>query len=173
VRAYISTVWGCPYEGNVDVQRALGIARQLFDLGVYQVSLGDTIGVGTPLETQRICDAFLSEFDPDKLALHLHDTRGTALANALVGLELGIRTFDASIAGIGGCPYAPGAAGNLATEDLVFMLSGMGVATHIDLDLLMIAGEVAERVLGRRLPGKVHQAGRPRKRSREPGSGEN
>jgi hydroxymethylglutaryl-CoA lyase len=123
--------------------------------------------VGTPLQTQRICEAFLSEFDAEKLALHLHDTRGTALANALVGLDAGLRTFDASIAGIGGCPYAPGAAGNLATEDLVFMLQGMGIETNVDLDQLMLAGKVAERVLGRRLPGKVHQAGRPRQRSAE------
>ena len=165
VRAYVSTVWGCPYEGTVDVNEALGITRQLLELGCYQVSLGDTIGVGTPLQTQRICHAFVSEFETEKLALHLHDTRGTALANALVGLEAGIRTFDASISGIGGCPYAPGAAGNLATEDLVFMLQGMGIETGVDLDRLMEAGEVAEKVLGRRLPGKVHQAGRPRQRS--------
>lgn len=165
VRAYVSTVWGCPYEGAVDLTRALDIARQLFALGCYQVSLGDTIGVGTPLQTQEICHAFVSEFEAEKIALHLHDTRGTALANALVGLEAGIRTFDASIAGIGGCPYAPGAAGNLATEDLVYMLQGMGIDTGIDLDRLMAAGKVAERVLGRRLPGKVHQAGRPKKRS--------
>jgi hydroxymethylglutaryl-CoA lyase len=167
VRGYVSTVWGCPYEGTVKVEAALTIARQLFNLGCYQVSLGDTIGVGTPLQTQRICEAFLSEFDAEKLALHLHDTRGTALANALVGLDAGLRTFDASIAGIGGCPYAPGAAGNLATEDLVFMLQGMGIETNVDLDQLMLAGKVAERVLGRRLPGKVHQAGRPRQRSAE------
>lgn len=165
VRAYVSTVWGCPYEGTVEVERALDITRRLLGLGCYQVSLGDTIGVGTPLQTQQICHTFVSEFDADKIALHLHDTRGTALANALVGLEAGIRTFDASIAGIGGCPYAPGAAGNLATEDLVFMLNGMRIDTGIDLDRLMEAGKVAERVLGRRLPGKVHQAGRPRKRS--------
>jgi hydroxymethylglutaryl-CoA lyase len=165
VRAYVSTVWGCPYEGTVDLTGAVGIARKLFDLGCYQVSLGDTIGVGTPSQTRRICDTFLAEFAPEKLALHLHDTRGTALANALVGLDAGIGTFDASIAGIGGCPYAPGAAGNLATEDLVYMLDGMGLSTGIDLDRLIEAGNVAERVLGRRLPGKVHLAGKPRPRN--------
>jgi len=159
VRAYVSTVWGCPYEGEVELSRSLAIAERLLELGCYQVSLGDTIGVGTPLQTKRIVQAFLSEIAAPKLALHLHDTRGTALANALVGLELGIRDFDASVAGIGGCPYAPGAAGNLATEDLVYMLQGLGVETGVDLDALIEAGRVAETVLGRRLPGKVHQAG--------------
>lgn len=159
VRAYVSTVWGCPYEGDVPVATSLSIARRLLELGCYQVSLGDTIGVGTPLQTRDIVKAFLAEFSAPQLALHLHDTRGTALANALVGLELGIRDFDASVAGIGGCPYAPGAAGNLATEDLVYMLHGLGVHTGIDLDELIQAGRVAETVIGRPLPGKVHQAG--------------
>jgi len=159
VRAYVSTVWGCPYEGAVDPVRALEISKRLLELGCYQVSLGDTIGVGTPLQTREIVKLFLSELPQEKLALHFHDTRGTALANALIGLELGIRDFDASVAGVGGCPYAPGAAGNLATEDLVYMLEGMGVKTGVNLDLLIEAGRVAERVIGRRLPGKVHQAG--------------
>jgi hydroxymethylglutaryl-CoA lyase len=159
VRAYVSTVWGCPYEGDVDPQASLAIARRLLELGCYQVSLGDTIGVGTPLVTKRLVSLFLAEFPPEQLALHFHDTRGTALANALVGIELGIRDFDAAVAGLGGCPYAPGAAGNLATEDLVYMLHGMGIKTGIDLDQLIEAGRVAESVVGRRLPGKVHQAG--------------
>lgn len=159
VRAYVSTVWGCPYEGDIATERSIAITRQLLELGCYQVSLGDTIGVGTPLQTRNLCRAFLSEFPASKLALHLHDTRGTALANALVGLELGFRDFDASVSGIGGCPYAPGAAGNLATEDLVYMLHGMGIRTGVDLDALIEAGRVAEAVVGRRLPGKVHQAG--------------
>jgi len=159
VRAYVSTVWGCPYEGDVDPGAALDIARRLLALGCYQVSLGDTIGVGTPLQTRRILQLFLDEFPAQTLALHLHDTRGTALANALIGLEMGIRDFDASVAGVGGCPYAPGAAGNLATEDLVYMLHGMGIETGVDLDRLIEAGKVAESVIGRRLPGKVHQAG--------------
>ena len=159
VRAYVSTVWGCPYEGDVDPRSALAITRALLELGCYQVSLGDTIGVGTPLQTKRLVSQFLAEFAAPELALHFHDTRGTALANALVGLELGIRDFDAAVAGLGGCPYAPGAAGNLATEDLVYMLQGMGVATGVDLDRLIEAGRVAEAVVGRRLPGKVHQAG--------------
>ncbi|HKY40453.1 MAG TPA: hydroxymethylglutaryl-CoA lyase [Polyangiaceae bacterium] len=159
VRAYVSTVWGCPYEGDVPLDTSLCIARRLLELGCYQVSLGDTIGVGSPLQTRDIVKAFLSEFAAAQLALHLHDTRGTALANALVGLELGIRDFDASVAGIGGCPYAPGAAGNLATEDLVYLLHGLGVKTGVDLDKLIEAGRVAETVVGRPLPGKVHQAG--------------
>lgn len=159
VRGYVSTVWGCPYEGAVAPRVAVDITRRLIDMGCYQVSLGDTIGVGTPLQTRDLLRAFLSELPKEKLALHLHDTRGTALANALVGIELGIRDIDASIAGLGGCPYAPGAAGNLATEDLVYMLHGMGIRTGIDLDRLIEAGRVAERVIGRRLPGKVHQAG--------------
>jgi hydroxymethylglutaryl-CoA lyase len=164
VRAYVSTVWGCPYEGTVDPRKALDIALKLVALGCYQVSLGDTIGVGTPLQTREIVKLFLASLPSEKLALHFHDTRGTALANAVIGLELGIRDFDASVAGLGGCPYAPGAAGNLATEDLVYMLHGMGVETGIDLERLIEAGEVAENVIGRRLPGKVHQAGTPRLR---------
>ena len=159
VRAYVSTVWGCPYEGDVPVGVSLDIARRLLELGCYQISLGDTIGVGTPLQTKAIVRDFLAEIPAAKLALHLHDTRGTALANALVGLDLGIADFDSSVAGIGGCPYAPGAAGNLATEDLVYMLDGLGVKTGVDLELLIEAGRVAETVLGRHLPGKVHQAG--------------
>jgi len=164
VRAYISTVWGCPYEGDVPVARSLELARALLELDCYQVSLGDTIGVGTPLQTRGLLETFLAEIPPERLAMHCHDTRGTALANCLVGLELGIRDFDSSVAGLGGCPYAPGAAGNLATEDLVYMLQGMGIATGVDLELVVEAGKVAERVVGRPLPGKVHQAGAPRLR---------
>lgn len=159
VRGYVSTVWGCPYEGEVSLTRALAIAEKLIDLGCYQLSLGDTIGVGTPLQTKVIVSAFLSAFSREQIALHLHDTRGTALANVLVGMELGIRTFDASVAGLGGCPYAPGAAGNLATEDLVYTLHGMGVETGVDLERLVQAGQVAAAVVGRELPGKVHRAG--------------
>ena len=159
VRGYVSTLWGCPYEGDVDPRRGLEIARALVDKGCYQISLGDTIGVGTPVQTRDIVRLFLGELPSEKLALHLHDTRGTALANVLVGLETGIRTFDASVGGLGGCPYAPGAAGNLATEDLVYTLHGMGIETGIDLEKLWAAGQVAEAVVGRELPGKVHKAG--------------
>ncbi len=159
VRGYVSTTWGCPYEGDVDPKRALGIAETLLGMGCYQVSLGDTIGVGTPRQTGRILDLMLGSIPREKLAMHMHDTRGTALANVLVGLEMGIRDFDASVGGLGGCPYAPGAAGNLATEDLVYMLHGMGLQTGIDLERLVEAGRVAESIVGRSLPGKVHQAG--------------
>jgi len=159
VRAYLSTLWGCPYEGDVDPRRGVAITRQLLDMGCYEVSLSDTIGVGTALQTQRILQMFLAEFPSDRLAMHMHDTRGTALANVIVGLEMGIRTFDASVGGLGGCPYAPGAAGNLATEDLVYMLHGMGIRTGIDLDKLIEAGRVASAIVGRELPGKVLKAG--------------
>ena len=159
VRGYVSTLWGCPYEGDVDPRAGLRIARELLSMGCYQVSLGDTIGVGTPVQTRDIVGLFLGEIPAEKLALHLHDTRGTALANVIVGLELGIRTFDASVGGLGGCPYAPGAAGNLATEDLVYTLHGMGIETGIDLEQLWAAGQVAEALVGRELPGKVHRAG--------------
>jgi hydroxymethylglutaryl-CoA lyase len=159
VRGYVSTVWGCPYEGDVDPKRALEIAKRLLAMGCYQVSLGDTIGVGTPRQTERVLEMMLAEIPTARIAMHMHDTRGTALANVLVGLEMGVRDFDASVGGLGGCPYAPGAAGNLATEDLVYMLHGMGVQTGIDLERLVEAGRVAESVVGRPLPGKVHQAG--------------
>jgi hydroxymethylglutaryl-CoA lyase len=159
VRGYVSTVWGCPYEGEVDPQRALEIAQELLRRGCYQVSLGDTIGVGVPLQTRDILELFLAHVPAEQLALHLHDTRGTALSNVMVGLEMGITTYDASVAGLGGCPYAPGAAGNLATEDLVYALHGMGVETGIDLEKLWHAGQVAEAIVGRELPGKVHRAG--------------
>jgi hydroxymethylglutaryl-CoA lyase len=159
VRGYVSTVWGCPYEGSVDPKRALDITKKLLAMGCYQVSLGDTIGVGTPRQTRSIVSMMLADIPAAAIALHMHDTRGTALANILVGLELGIRDFDASIGGMGGCPYAPGAAGNVATEDLVYMLHGMGIETGIDLDRLVEAGRAAESIVGRSLPGKVHQAG--------------
>jgi hydroxymethylglutaryl-CoA lyase len=159
VRGYVSTVWGCPYEGDVDPKRAVAIARTLVEMGCYQISLGDTIGVGTPSQTERILRMMMDELPKERIAMHMHDTRGTALANVLIGLQLGIRDFDASAGGMGGCPYAPGAAGNLATEDLVYMLQGMGFETGVDLARLVDAGKVAESVVGRPLPGKVHQAG--------------
>ena len=159
VRGYVSTTWGCPYEGKVDPKKALALASTLIDLGCYQVSLGDTIGVGTPVQTKRILQLFLDQLPADKLALHMHDTRGQALANVLVGIELGIRTFDAAIGGLGGCPYAPGASGNLATEDLVYTLEGMGISTGVDQPKLFEAGRLAEAMVHRQLPGRVHRAG--------------
>jgi hydroxymethylglutaryl-CoA lyase len=164
VRGYVSTVWGCPYEGDVSIDASVRIAKRLRALGCYEISLGDTIGVGTPRRTRDVVGAFANELPLSALALHFHDTRGTALANCLLGLELGVRTIDASIAGLGGCPYAPGASGNLATEDLAYLLDGMGIDTGVNLDKLLHAGQVAAELLGRPLPGKVHQAGPFRRR---------
>ncbi len=159
VRGYVSTVWGCPYEGHVAPERSIAIAKKLVAMGCYQISFGDTIGAGTPKLTREIMTRALGELPNEAVAMHMHDTRGTALANILVGLELGVRTFDASVGGLGGCPYAPGAAGNVATEDLVYMLHGMGIATGVDLERLVEAARAAESIVGRPLSGKVHQAG--------------
>jgi hydroxymethylglutaryl-CoA lyase len=159
VRGYVSTVWGCPYEGDVDPARAVALAARLHAMGCYQISLGDTIGVGTPRQTADIVRRALDVLPAEAIALHMHDTRGTALANIVVGLELGVRTFDASVGGMGGCPYAPGAAGNVATEDLVYLLDGMGIATGVDLGRLIEAGRAASSIVGRTLPGKVLTAG--------------
>jgi hydroxymethylglutaryl-CoA lyase len=158
VRGYVSTALGCPYEGRVAPERVVEIAARLLDLGCHQVSLGDTIGVGTPNQVRDLAARMLTRARPEQVALHLHDTRGTALANVLAGLEAGITTFDSSIGGLGGCPYAPGASGNLATEDLVYMLHGMGHETGVDWEKLVAAGELAQEVVGRPLPGKALQA---------------
>jgi hydroxymethylglutaryl-CoA lyase len=158
VRAYLSTVWGCPYEGKVDPVRAAGIGRQLRDIGCDELSLGDTIGVGNPRQTREIVELFLREVPVSMLALHMHDTHGTALANCLAAMELGVTIFDTSIGGMGGCPYAPGAAGNLATEDLASMLADMGIATGVDLDKLIEAGALAQELVDRKLPGRRLQA---------------
>jgi hydroxymethylglutaryl-CoA lyase len=158
VRGYVSTAWGCPYEGRVDPRRVAEIALRLLGLGCWQVSLGDTIGVGTPNQTREIVGLLSARARPGSVALHMHDTRGTALANVLAGLDAGITTFDASVGGLGGCPYAPGASGNLATEDLVYMLHGMGYETGVDLGRLVAAGELAQELVGRALPGKTLQA---------------
>ncbi len=158
VRGYVSTVFGCPYEGAVDPGRAAGVALRLLELGCEQVSLGDTIGVGTPAQVRAVLRRLLPAVPAERLALHLHDTRGTALANALAGLEEGITTFDAAVGGLGGCPYAPGASGNLATEDLVYLLHGMGYDTGIDFEMLVKAGALAQRLTGRELPGRALRA---------------
>jgi hydroxymethylglutaryl-CoA lyase len=158
VRGYVSTVFGCPYEGRIDPARPAEIAARLVELGCGQVSLGDTIGVATPADVRRALERILRGVPASRLALHMHDTRGTALANVVAGLEAGVATFDASIGGLGGCPYAPGASGNLATEDLVYLLHGMGHETGIDFAKLIAAGALAQRLVGRRLPGKTLQA---------------
>jgi hydroxymethylglutaryl-CoA lyase len=159
VRGYVSTVWGCPYEGEISLDASIPIAKKLYEMGCYQISFGDTIGVATPNQVEATVAALRGVVPLEALALHFHDTRGTALANIVVGLELGVRHFDASVGGLGGCPYAPGAAGNVATEDLVYMLHGMGVTTGIDLPRLVEAARAAESIVGRPLPGKVHKAG--------------
>jgi len=158
VRGYVSTAFGCPYQGRVEPERVAWVAERLLGLGCTQISLGDTIGVGTPDQVRRLLDLLLAKVAPERVALHMHDTRGTALANVLAGLERGLTTFDASVGGMGGCPYAPGASGNLATEDLVYMLRGMGHETGVDLDRLVAAGELAQQLLGRELPGRALRA---------------
>jgi hydroxymethylglutaryl-CoA lyase len=158
VRGYVSTVFGCPYEGEVSVAQVAKVCDRLFEMGVYEVSLGDTIGVAHPRQVKEVLRELLKLFPADRLAGHFHDTRGTALVNAYVALELGITTLDSSFGGLGGCPYAPGAAGNVATEDLVYMLEGMGVSTGIDLEALCrVSASVQERI-GRKLPSKVLQS---------------
>ncbi len=158
VRAYVSTVFGCPYEGAVDPAAVVRLVKELRSRGVYQTSLGDTIGIGTPVQVRDVLEKVLAEVPADELALHFHDTRGTALANVLVGLDLGITTIDAAIGGLGGCPYAPGASGNLATEDVVFMLHGMGVETGIDLDALCAASARISSLVGHEMPSKYLKA---------------
>jgi hydroxymethylglutaryl-CoA lyase len=158
-RAYISTAFGCPYEGPVAPARVAAFAARLLDLGAYEISLGDTIGVASPRQIREVIHAVQLTIPLHKIALHLHDTRGTALANALCGYELGVRAFDASVGGLGGCPYAPGASGNLATEDLVYMLETMGVHTGVDVERLADVSRMMGRLLGRTLPGKYSQAG--------------
>ena len=158
VRAYVSTVWGCPYEGDVDPKAGAKVASKLLEMGAYEVSLGDTIGVGQPTQTRRVIEEVGKLVPLDQIALHMHDTWGRALANCLVGLEMGVRTFDASIGGLGGCPYAPGASGNLATEDLVAMLHEMGYETGINWEGLVQAGEFAQELIGRPLPSRALQA---------------
>jgi len=139
VRGYVSTAFGCPYDGYVPPARVREVTRRLFDLGVDEVSIGDTIGVATPGAVRVVLDELLREFPVERLAVHFHDTRGTALANVLAALERGVATVDSAAGGLGGCPYAPGAAGNLATEDLLYMLHGMGIETGVDLDAVSAA----------------------------------
>jgi hydroxymethylglutaryl-CoA lyase len=158
VRAYVSTVFGCPYEGAVDPNKALELCRALRKLGCYQVSLGDTIGVGTPRQVRDVLSRVLAEIPAPEVAVHFHDTRGTALANILVSIELGITTVDAALGGLGGCPYAPGASGNVATEDVVYMLEGMGVHTGIDLDRLIDCSRLASSLVGHEMPSKYYRA---------------
>lgn len=158
VRAYISTVFGCPYEGSVPITDTVDIVRQLDDAGADIFALGDTTGMGDPVLVQRVLGALVDAgIGLDRVALHMHDTQGTGLANVLAGYLAGVRIFDGSIAGVGGCPYAPGASGNVATEDLVHMFDAMGVETGVDLDAACRAGVALSQVLGRPLPGRFHR----------------
>jgi len=158
VRGYVSTVFGCPYEGEVALESVVRVTEELFKMGVYEVSLGDTIGVATPKQVKDRLTTLVGQFSKDQLAGHFHDTRGTGLANVYASLEVGLRNFDSAIGGLGGCPYAPGASGNISTEDLVYMLEGMGVFTGVDLEELVKAGAFVQNRLGRSLPSKVLSA---------------
>ena len=149
VRGYISCVLGCPYQGNVAVEDVVNLAAKMTEMGCFQISLGDTIGAGTPVQAKRMVQKVSEKVPVSKLALHFHDTRGQALANIFACLELGVTVIDASVAGLGGCPYAKGATGNVATEDVVFMLHGMDIETGIDLNKLIETGRFISGVLGR------------------------
>ncbi|GAB4356249.1 MAG: hydroxymethylglutaryl-CoA lyase [Gammaproteobacteria bacterium] len=162
VRGYVSCVLGCPYEGEIAPDTVASVARQLFQAGCYEISLGDTIGVGTPLKAQRMIDAVQRFVPIEHLAAHFHDTYGQALANLFAVLQLGIAVIDASVAGLGGCPYAPGAAGNVATEDVVYMLDGLGIETGIDLERLAATGRWISEQLGRSPSSRVALAMTPR-----------
>ena len=158
VRAYVSTVYGCPYEGNVDPAKVVALVEELRKRGVYQISLGDTIGVATPLQVRAVLEQVLQVAPIEEIAVHFHDTRGTALANVLVSVGLGVTTVDAAVGGLGGCPYAPGASGNLATEDVVYMLHGMGIETGVDLDKLVTVSSRLAAVVGHEMPSKYTKA---------------
>jgi len=158
VRAYVSCILGCPYEGTIKPEQVIKVTEQLLALGCYEVSLGDTIGIGTPFKTKALLSEMLNEFEQQQLALHFHDTYGQALANQYVALDLGLRTFDSSIAGLGGCPYATGASGNVATEDFVYMLEGAGLKTGVDLNKLIYAGQTVCQALVRPNNSKVSNA---------------
>jgi len=158
VRGYISCVLGCPYEGNIRPDQVTEVADKLLSLGCYEVSLGDTIGVGTPGSTAALLSTLLTQLPADKLAVHMHDTYGQALANILVALQQGIAVVDSSVAGLGGCPYAQGASGNVATEDLVYMLNGLGIEHGVDLKKLIAAGNTICAKLDRANGSKVATA---------------
>jgi len=158
VRGYVSCVLGCPYEGDVAPQRVAEVAGELYDMGCYEISLGDTIGTGTPGKTKAMIEACARRVPLEKLAGHYHDTYGQALANIYASLAAGVRTFDASVAGLGGCPYAAGASGNVATEDVIYMLDGLGIRTGVDLDRLIDIGQWICGLLGREPASKVNRA---------------
>ncbi len=158
VRGYLSTAFGCPFEGHVAIERVVELTQRLLDLGVFEVAVSDTIGIAHPGQVRSVVAALTRAVPAERVALHFHDTRGTALANVLAAIDLGIGTFDASAGGLGGCPYAPGASGNLATEDLLYLLHGLGHETGVDLDAVIAASRPLEAIVGHRLPSRVLQA---------------
>lgn len=158
VRGYVSTVLGCPYQGDVPVADVVHISKKLFELGCYEISLGDTIGIGTPKNARTMLAAVATEIPMASLAVHFHDTRGQALANILACLEEGVRVVDSAVSGTGGCPYAKGASGNVATEDVVYMLEGIGMRTGIQMDKLIETGRWLSQLLGRETSSKVNRA---------------
>jgi len=162
VRAYLSTSFGCPFEGAVDPGRVAALSERLLSFGAYEVAVSDTIGIAHPAQVKRVLDRVLRGVPLDRLALHFHDTRGTALVNVFAALEYGVATFDSAAGGLGGCPYAPGASGNLATEDLLFMLHGMGIETGISIAGTMQASLALEHAIGHALPSRYVQAERTR-----------
>ena len=155
VRGYTSCVLGCPYEGDIDVSEVVRVSKALIDMGCYEVSLGDTIGIGTPTKARDMISAVVHEVPAEKLSLHFHDTRGQALANIFTCLEYGVPNIDSSVAGLGGCPYAAGASGNVSTEDVVYMLHGMGIETGIDLEKLVAAGHYITAQIGGQNNSKI------------------
>jgi len=161
VRGYLSTAFGCPFEGAVPASRVIALTERLLNLGVFEVAVSDTIGVAHPGQVRALLSDLVASVPAAQIALHFHDTRGTALANVLAALDLGVATFDASAGGLGGCPYAPGATGNLATEDLLYLLHGLGLAREIDLDRVMAASTAIEPRLGHLLPSRYVRAGAP------------
>jgi hydroxymethylglutaryl-CoA lyase len=166
VRGYISCVLGCPFDGEIKPKAVADLARTLADLGCYEISLGDTIGVGTPLKAKQMLRAVAAEVPADRLAMHFHDTYGQALANLYAGMDEGVRVIDSAAGGLGGCPYAPGATGNVATEDVVYMLEGMGVATGVDMGKLVAATNTITSLIGRPPASRVASALNAKARSR-------
>ncbi len=160
VRGYVSTAFGCPFEGEVPPARVAEVSSALVEMGAFEVAVSDTIGIAHPGQVPVVVGAVAERVPMAKIALHFHDTRGTALANVLAALDLGVTTFDASAGGLGGCPYAPGATGNLATEDLVYMLNGLGVFTGVDLKALVEASGFIESRIGHPLPSRDYTAAR-------------
>ena len=160
VRGYISTAFGCPFEGHVPLERVIAVSERLLRMGAFEVAISDTIGVAHPGQVRASLAALVPALGVERIALHFHDTRGTALANILAALDRDVRTFDSSAGGLGGCPYAPGATGNVATEDVVYMLNGLGVESGIDLDALVAASSFIEEKVGHALPSRYYQAAR-------------